>query len=193
MCQMNLYVKITASLFQSVTTRTAGFCSIPQDKMSLSSQLLTVVLMFIGGSPAGTAGGIKTVTFGVIMLSIVSVIKGKENTEIYRRTIPANTVRKSLAIMMISLFTVIMGTMFLSITESSSSLMNVLFEVASAMATVGLTIGVTPTLTVPGKLLIIFLMYMGRIGVLTMALVFGLKRRKTNNSIKLPEENIMVG
>jgi len=161
--------------------------------MPLSSQLLTVVLMFIGGSPAGTAGGIKTVTFGVIMLSIVSVIKGKENTEIYRRTIPANTVRKSLAIMMISLFTVIMGTMFLSITESSSSLMNVLFEVASAMATVGLTIGVTPTLTVPGKLLIIFLMYMGRIGVLTMALVFGLKRRKTNNSIKLPEENIMVG
>lgn len=193
MGQMNMYQRIVASLFQSVTTRTAGFFTIPQNEMTLSSQFLTIILMFIGGSPSGTAGGIKTVTFGIIMLSVVSVVKGKENTEIFRRTIPSNTVRKSLAIMVVSLFTIITATMLLSITEGSKQLMELMFEVVSAMATVGLTMNLTATLTVSGKLLIIFLMYMGRIGVLTMALVFGLKRRRTNNSMKLPEENIMVG
>jgi len=193
MGQMNLYERIMASLFQSITPRTAGFFTIPQNEMNLASQFLTIVLMFIGGSPSGTAGGIKTVTFGIILLSVISVIKGKEDTEIYRRTIPANTVRKSLAIMIISLITVIVATILLSLTEGSGDLITLMYECVSALATVGLTLGITPSLTIPGKLLIIFLMYMGRIGVLTMALMFGMKRRRMSHNIKLPEENVMAG
>lgn len=185
--------KAAAAFFQSVTTRTAGFMTIPQDDFTLASQFLSIILMFIGGSPAGTAGGIKTVTFGVIILSVISVVKGKERTEVFKRTLPPDTVRKALAIMSISLSVLVMGTMLLSITEGSSSFMELLYEVTSAAATVGLSQGITADLTVISKLLIILLMYMGRIGPITMAIAFGTKRRITNNSIKLPDENVMVG
>lgn len=192
---MSIAHKIQNALFQSVTTRTAGFMTIYQDKLTISSQFMTIILMFIGGSPAGTAGGIKTVTFGVVMLSVISVVKGKERTEAFHRTLPSSVTRKALAILVISIFVLISGTMLLSVTEHShsNSFMLIMFEVTSALATVGLTQGLTPNLTILGKLLIIILMFIGRIGPISMALMFSTKRKKTNNSIKLPEENVIVG
>ncbi len=189
----SLFDKIMASLFQSITTRTAGFATIAQSDMTISSQLLTVCLMVIGGSTAGTAGGIKTATFGAVVLSVIAVIRGKECTQAFNRTIPAAIVRKALAIMCISLMALIAGCMVLSLTEHADSFMVILFEVTSALATVGLSLGITAELNILSKILIIILMYIGRIGPISMAIAFTIKRRKAGNGVKLPDENIMVG
>lgn len=185
--------KIMASFFQSITTRTAGFMTIPQESFTTSSQFLSILLMFIGGSPAGTAGGIKTVTFGIVLLSVISVSKGKIFTEVFHRTIPEITVRKALAIMSINLCLLICGTMLLSLTEPKIPFMAIFYEVTSALATVGLSQSLTPGLSIYGKLLIIFLMYIGRIGPITMAIAFTAKQKKRKGSLKLPDATVIVG
>ena len=184
--------KVLGALFQSVTTRTAGFNTIPLDKMKEASKFLTIILMFIGGSPAGTAGGVKTVTVGVIFLTVLSVIKGKQRTEVFHRSIPFDVIRKALAVMMISLGVVISVTMLLTISENVS-FMDAFFEATSAFGTVGLTLGITPNLTNFGKIIIAITMFIGRLGPVTMALAFSLKQRQNPVDIKLPEERVMVG
>lgn len=190
---LSLPEKIMASFFQSVTTRTAGFMTIPQENFTTSSQFLSILLMFVGGSPAGTAGGIKTVTFGIVLLSVISVSQGKINTEVFHRTIPEITVRKALAIMSVSLCVLICGTMLLSLTEPRIPFMPIFYEVTSALATVGLSQGLTSGLSIYGKLLIILLMYIGRIGPITMAIAFTAKQKKRKGSLKLPNATVIVG
>lgn len=184
--------KILASLFHSVSPRTAGFNTIPLDQMNNGTMFIMIVLMFIGGSPAGTAGGIKTVTMGIIVFFLISVVSSKDETEVFNRRIPDDLVKRSLAIMMISLTIVITVTIVLSISEHFD-FMSVLFETVSAFATVGLTLGITSKLTIIGKLIICVTMFIGRLGPMTLAVALATNAKKNKTSIHLPEERIMVG
>ncbi len=184
--------KILASLFQSVTPRTAGFNTIQLDQMTDGSKFLTIIFMFIGGSPAGTAGGVKTVTIGVLLFAVISVVRSKEDTEIFNKRIPDATVKRALAVIMISLFVVIGVTITLTITENFK-FMDTFFEAVSAFATVGLTLGVTSDLSTIGKLVIGVTMFVGRLGPMTMAVAFAMRSDQRKVKIRKPEEKIMVG
>lgn len=183
--------KILASFFQSVTSRTAGFNSISEGDMTIASKFITIILMFIGASPGGTGGGVKTSTFGVILFTVVSIINGRDDTELYQKRIPQFVVYRSLAIIFISMCIIIGTTLVLSVVQQSD-FMTELFESTSAFGTVGLTLGLTPNLTTMGKAFIIFNMYAGRVGPLSLALAIA-HRRKNNRGYKYPEERIIVG
>ena len=178
--------------FQSVTTRTAGFFSIDQGALRGSSVLLTVVLMFIGGSPAGTAGGIKTTTVAMLALTALCTVRGRKDTEIFGRRIPEENIRKGLVVFMISMIVALTGLMVI-LAADGHSFADCSYEVASAIGTVGLTRGITPELSVIGKLVIILLMYLGRLGPVTLAFAM-LKRRKTPANLRdLPEQRMIIG
>ncbi len=183
--------KILASLFQSVTPRTAGFNTIDLAAMENSSKLLTIVLMFIGGSPASTAGGIKTSTLAILILAVRTLIVGKDNVEIFGRRISYKAVNKSLAVVFIGIFVVIGGAMVLSLTEPSRDFFYILFEVVSAFGTVGLSLGITPLLSDIGKVIIIFIMFIGRVGSLTILLALASNEKKS--LYHYPEEKVIVG
>ena len=183
--------KVLSSLFASITPRTAGFNSISTAEMTPAGRFLTIILMFIGGSPGSTAGGIKTATFGVLVITVLSLIRGREDAEIFKKRIGKDTVYKALSITLISLTLVIVVSMVLSITEAGASLEYILYEATSAFGTVGLTLGLTTKLTFIGKVIISFTMYAGRVGPLTLACALASKTRK--DSIKYPEDRILVG
>lgn len=183
--------KVIASFFQSVTTRTAGYFTISQQDLSNPSAFLCIILMFIGGSPSGTAGGIKTVTLVALIISTISVIKGREETEIFDRKITAGYIRKALAVTLFSLFILILSILSLSLVENADFI-DIVYESTSAIATVGLTRGLTPNLSVIGKIIIIITMYLGRIGPITLALMFNPKKGKVKGR-SLPEEEILIG
>ncbi len=195
---LSLGGKLIASLFQSVTTRTCGFFTIPQEKMHVSSQLMSVVLMFIGGSPAGTAGGIKTVSFAVIILAVFSVIRGGKNIVVHNKSVSMTNLQKALAIVIMQFMIIIIATMLLSFSERYTAgynlnFMDLLFEVVSATGTVGLTLGITPHLTALGKLIISVCMFIGRVGPITVAVSLSIKQLRAEANINYPEEKIIVG
>ena len=183
--------KIQASFFQSVTLRTAGFASIAQENLRDDTSLICIILMFIGGSPVGTAGGIKTVTIAVLFATVISVIRGKKAVTLYHRKISIETVKKSLAMICITLFFLLVATFLLNITETQADFMTCLYEVASAIGTVGLSKNLTPYLSDVGKLIIILTMYMGRVGPITMAVGFQVKNKQA--MIEFPEEDVLIG
>jgi trk system potassium uptake protein TrkH len=184
--------KILASIFQSVTTRTAGFNTIALDQMTDGSKFITIILMFIGGSPAGTAGGIKTVTLGVLFFSVISTIRSREETEAFNRRIPEDIIKRSLAIIMISLGVVISVTIILTITESQTFL-DAAFEAVSAFATVGLSLGITGELSTIGKIVIAMTMFIGRLGPMTLAVAMAIRYDHKKISVRKPSERVMVG
>ena len=183
--------KAELSLFQSVTTRTAGFATLPQENLTNASSVVCLLLMFIGGSPVGTAGGIKTVTFAVIIVSAFATIRNKEDTELFTRRITRKSVSKALAVTCMSFIIMFVSTVMLSaVTEAS--VLDVLYETVSATATVGLTRNLTSSLNDIGKLIIIITMYLGRVGPISLAVAFN--RNKENQSIvRNPIEEISVG
>lgn len=183
--------KVLNSFFASVTTRTAGFNSISIEGMSTAGKFLTIILMFIGGSPGSTAGGLKTATFGIIILTVISVIKGREDTEVFGRRFSKELVYKSFTLCFIGMGLIIISTMILSYTEVGVSFMDLLYEVTSAFGTAGLTTGLTPNLSEIGKGLIMLLMYFGRVGPLTVALA--IIKKKKNNGCKYPKAKILIG
>jgi len=189
---LTLGQKWLASLFQAVTTRTAGFFTIPQDHFLPQSQLLSCMLMFIGGCPGGTAGGVKTTTVAILAATCWSVLKGSEDTECFRRKLLPVNIRTGFSVAAVSFLAVLCGTMAILILEHTG-VMEALYEVVSATGTVGLTAGLTPSLGTGGKCVIIFLMYMGRLSPVTLALLFAGKMGKRGRGRKLPEERIMVG
>lgn len=182
--------KIMASTFQSVTTRTAGYFTIPQQYFESSTSFIYIIWMFIGGSPSGAAGGVKTSTIAVLFVSTLSVIKGKKNVELFRRSINEQYVKKGLAVVIVSFMVLCVMTVFLAAVENSDFL-DTLYETTSAIATVGLTRNFTFTLSTLGKFIIIATMYLGRIGPITMALAFNVKKHE--GEITLPEGKILVG
>lgn len=188
---MSLKGQLLSSFFASVSPRTAGFNSISMPGMTVAGTFLTIMLMFIGGSPGGTAGGVKTTTAGILIMTVISVFRNDEDTKLYNRTVSKALVYKAFVIFTIAMALVIAETMILSFTEAGASLEYILYEVVSAFATVGLSLGLTPELSVIGKLLIAITMYIGRVGVLTLFLA--LSNRKNGNGIKYPEAKILVG
>ena len=183
-----------ASAFQSVTLRTAGYATVDMAAIRQPTAFLMILMMFIGGSPGGTAGGIKTTTFATLMLTAVSGIRGRQNVSVFKRVIPGDVIRRSLTIFCANAGVLMIGIGLLCITENAPFL-NLAFEAASALATVGLTMGVTPALTAAGKVLIIFLMYIGRVGMVT--LLISATSHKTGSSlaahVNYPKGNIIVG
>lgn len=191
---MSVKGKILSSIFASVSPRTAGFNSIPLDKMTSAGNLLTIILMFIGGSPGSTAGGIKTATAVVLFMTVVSVVRGREDTEIFKKRINKEVVYKSLVITVLGLGIVIAVTMVLSITEPPNIPFEYfLYEATSAFATVGLTLGLTTKLTVVGKIIIALTMYAGRVGPLTIILALAKRKNGKSGTIKYPEGKILIG
>ena len=163
--------KMTAALFQSVTLRTAGFATISQEAFRPASALVYLVLMFIGGSPAGTAGGVKTVTIVLLFVSMFANISGKKDVCIMHRKIADETIRRCVAIVTFSLSVLLALTVALLAVQNSNFL-DTLYEMTSAIATVGLSRGLTGALKPAGKLIVTLTMYLGRIGPITLALAF---------------------
>ncbi|MBU3195349.1 TrkH family potassium uptake protein [Clostridium algidicarnis] len=188
---MSFKGKVLSSIFASISPRTAGLNSIPTDAMSTAGKFLTIILMFIGGSPGSTAGGIKTTTAGILLMTVISVIRGRNDTEVFHKRISKEIVYRAFAVTTLGLALVTVVTMILSITEVGASFEYLLYEVTSAFATVGLTLGLTTKLTSIGKVLIALTMYLGRVGPMTV--VLALTNKKGNNAIRYPEEKIMVG
>ncbi|WP_128426118.1 TrkH family potassium uptake protein [Gudongella oleilytica] len=187
---MTLGDKVRAALFAAVVPRTAGFNSIDVGAMMQATAFFTIILMFIGGSPGSTAGGIKTATFGVVIMATIAIIKGERDIEIYKKRIPQETVFKSLAIVTVGMGMIIGVSFLLTLTESWGFL-DTMFEATSAFATVGLSRGLTPNLSNAGKLIIIGTMYAGRVGPLTMAFAFGYNRK--HKRYRYSEGHITVG
>lgn len=181
---------ILESFFQSVVARTAGFYSVDLSQIKDSTALMLMGLMFVGGSPGSTAGGIKTTTLGVLFLSTHAVVRGESEPVVFGRHISTETVRKALAIFLVSIFIILSVSFMLTITESAP-LVDILYETVSALATVGASKGMTPHLTDAGKNLITLCMYLGRIGPMTMAFAFGMKAKKS--LIRYPESFISIG
>ena len=182
--------KILASLFQSVTTRTAGFCTIPQEGLRRCTIIICSILMFIGGSPSGTAGGIKTTTFMILVASLLSSLSERTNTEVFNRRINAETVRKATSIFSLSFFVMVISLIAFCAVQPGA-FEDCLYEVVSAIGTVGLSRNLTSSLTLPAKLIIVVTMYLGRIGPISLALFFNTK--KYINLIQYPEENLPIG
>ncbi|HWI61870.1 MAG TPA: TrkH family potassium uptake protein [Symbiobacteriaceae bacterium] len=194
------YHKISNAWFAAVTPRTAGFESVFSGKLLDFSILLTIILMFIGASPGGTGGGIKTTSFAMIMMSIRATSTGRDEVTLMGRKIPRDLIEKAFAITSIAMLLCVTVTAALMLTErpllespeNPFYGMNILFEVVSAFGTVGLTTGVTPFLSVAGKILITLTMYIGRVGPLTMAVA--LAQRNLNRSpLHYPEDRVMIG
>lgn len=183
--------KIEVALFQSVTTRTAGFATVPQENLTNASAIVCVLLMFIGGSPVGTAGGIKTVTFAVLLASAVATIKNQNEVNFFGRTLPKEAVSKATAVTCMSFTIMFISTVLLSAVTNADAL-DIVYETVSATATVGLTRNLTPFLNIYGKLIIIATMYLGRVGPISLAIAFNFKKEK-KNIIKNPMEEISVG
>ncbi len=182
------------AMFQSVTARTAGFNTVDVSAMSPSSRFVLILLMFVGGSPGSTAGGIKTVTLAVVIMTTVAALRKRQEVEMFRRSVRIVVVGRAITIVMLFAVVLFAATMALSITENSNpnlSQSDIIFETASALGTVGLTTGITGTLTNAGKLIIIFVMLIGRLGPLTLLaeLTFNLKPVQYN----YPDEAVIVG
>ena len=187
---MTMGEKLWSALFQAVTPRTAGFNTIELTMLRESGQTLIIILMLIGGSPGSTAGGMKTTTIAVLFLALSSVFRRKEDAECFGRRIEENTIRSAAAILLMYLTLFLTGGIMISCIEGLP-ILTCLFETASAIGTVGLTLGITPGLGVLSRMILIILMFLGRVGGLT--LIFAALSSKERNIARLPKEKITVG
>jgi trk system potassium uptake protein len=179
-----------ASLFQAITPRTAGFNTIDTASLSESSSLLTMILMFIGGSSGSTAGGLKVTTFVVLLLGVFALSRNKGELSIGKRSIEQSQLLKAFTLFSLYLLTTVIFTLIIVAIEPFS-LKSILFEVISAIGTVGLSTGITPLLSITSKLLIMLLIYIGRVGIITFVLAFS--DTKNNSAIKKPTDRILIG
>ena len=189
--EMSLFDKIQVSFFQSVTTRTAGFASVPQENLTNASATVSIILMLIGGSPVGTAGGIKTVTIAVLACSALATIRNKDSATIFGRRISEASVKKAVAVAATFLTICAISTVLLMTTSNAPEL-DVVYETFSATATVGLSRNLTATLNTMGKLIIIVTMYFGRVGPISLAVALG-RKNESQNVISEPTEEISIG
>lgn len=182
--------KVLAAYFQSVTPRTAGFNTVDMGQLFPATALLTIFLMFIGASPGGTGGGIKTTTLALILLTIRATLRGNKNTLVFGRRVPADTIRRAFTITFLSLLLCV-GALFLIEATDRFSLLHLAFEVISAFGTVGLSLGITPHLSYLGKIIIILVMFIGRVGPLTLLLALSMRQKEPR--IEPPKEGVSIG
>lgn len=181
--------RILSSIFHAITPRTAGFSTVNIGYLNLPTLLLTIFLMFVGASPGGTGGGIKTTTFALILLNIRSWIKGREGVTIFGRCVETISIKKSYLVFTTAIFLISLSTFLLSITEKFG-LISIFFEVVSAFGTVGLSTGITPELSIIGKFVIIFTMFTGRVGILSFLTSVIVRK---SQRVYLPEDKVMIG
>ena len=189
--EMSLWDKIQVSMFQSVTTRTAGFATVPQENLTNASSVVSLILMMIGGSPVGTAGGMKTVTIAVLFCSAMATIRNKKNATVFGRCISADSIRKAVAVCVTFIIICLASTVLLMATSDAAAL-DAVYETVSASATVGLSRNLTATLNTVGKIIIVVTMYFGRVGPISLAVALGSKS-ETQNVISEPTEDISIG
>lgn len=182
--------KLAVSFFGSVTTRTAGFQSVDTGAMTLPTTLFFLIFMWIGASPASTGGGVKTSTFAIALANIISIAKGKKNLEIFNREISQGSVNKSFAIITLSIFVIFINTLIIALTDPKLNLLSVLFEVVSAYGTVGLSRGITASLSDAAKVIIAITMFLGRVG--TLSLIVALVKKVNKANYRYPSEDILI-
>jgi len=182
--------KVAHAFFQAVTPRTAVFNTIDISKISITTTLFIMLLMWIGASPGSTGGGIKTTSFALIVLKIRSMIKGDERVEIFNKQISEESVSRAFASGLLSILLILTATFILTITEKTANLIDIYFETVSAFGTVGLSRGITPNLTIFGKLIIITMMFIGRVGPLVFS--FALFGKAEKKRYELQKENVLV-
>jgi trk system potassium uptake protein len=184
-------VKVMAALFQAITPRTAGFNTVDYAEMGQATLLVTILLMFIGGNPGSTAGGIKTVTFFVLVGSAWSLSRGRGELQLFNRRVPVETAVRAGVITLSSFMVVSAGLIVLSMTDAEHGLLHLAFETFSAFGTVGLSMGITADLSPAGKLVIVVLMFIGRLGPLTLGLA--LAEAPPERRVEYPAEDVVVG
>lgn len=192
---LNFGGKLLTSLFQSITPRTAGYNTINLVEMTHASKLMTMLFMFVGASPGSTGGGIKTTTLAILILVIFAGIKNDDNIYMSKHSLKTTNVYKAISVMSLSLILVVVTSVILLFTEQgmpseSYSMENLMFEAFSAFGTVGSTLGITPLLSSPGKIIIMLLMFFGRVGPVTIGVIF---LRKNHEKITYPEGTLMIG
>ena len=192
-----VWQKFMAALFQSVTLRTAGFNTIRQSGLSDASKFVSCILMMIGGSPASAAGGIKTVTAGVIVFSMISAIKGRGEVEAFGRSLPPDLLQRALTVASAMFAVVFVSSLLLHFTEQSNpyphTFFDLLFEACSATGTVGVSAGITQSLSPAGKVVIIICMYLGRLSPVTVAIALNTKLNAGSGGIAYPKERVIIG
>ena len=187
----SLDTQLLTAWFQSMTTRTAGFNSIDIGQMTTAGLFITMGLMFIGASPSGTGGGIKTTTLRVLFNCTKSALQGKNNVVLYQREVPSTLILKAIAVVFGTAASIVIVTILISLVEPEINFIQLLFEVISAFATVGLSTGITASLNTTAKLILVFAMYIGRVSILLLIAAFIGDAKPT--SLSYPEENLLVG
>lgn len=188
---MSPSAQFLAAWFQSVTTRTAGFNTIDNGALSPTALVITIALMFVGGNPGGTAGGLKTTTLRILTSCTKAILQGREEVYMYQRQIPPSLILKAVGVAVGSLFVVILMTTLITISDPKVDFIRILFEVISGFCTVGLSTGITAGLSSFAKLVLVATMYIGRVGVLLlMSAILG---DPTPSAVRYPEENLLVG
>ena len=185
--------KLMAAAFQSVTTRTAGFFTIDQGALTSGSVIICLFLMLVGGSPMGTAGGVKTTTLAVLVLSIIANLRGKKDVEVYGRKIRSSYIRSAQVVVGMAVSVLFISVLGIFAVMPEAPFVDVLYELTSAVGTVGLSRGLTAALNTPAKWIVIFTMYLGRIGPLTLGAAVVSRAQKRTKDVHLAEENIMIG
>ena len=189
--EMSLFDKIQVSFFQSVTTRTAGFASVPQENLTNASAAISIILMLIGGSPVGTAGGMKTVTIAVLVCSAIATIRNKNSATMFGRRISEDSIKKAVAVA-VAFFAICTTSTVLLLAAGDANVIDAVYETVSATATVGLSRNFTAALNTVGKIIIIVTMYFGRVGPISLAVALGSKS-ESQNVISEPTEDISIG
>ena len=190
---MSFGEKLMSSLFHSVSTRTAGFATVPQGELTQGTMFTTCILMFIGGSPGGTAGGVKTTTIAMLILCCVSVLQNKKDVECFGRRIQADNIRTGICVVILAFVSLLAGTTLLTIFEGDVDFIRIMYETTSAIGTVGLSADLTSQLCTASKFVIMVRMYIGRLGPITFALAFGTGRKSKNHIRQLPVQGILIG
>ncbi|MDR0670822.1 MAG: Trk family potassium uptake protein [Oscillospiraceae bacterium] len=190
---MNFGQKLSAAWFQSVSLRTAGFNTVDQAGLMGVSKFFSCVLMLIGGSPAGTAGGLKTVTAGVIFAAVASALRGEKDVSAYGRTLPTGILQKALTVVFTMLAVVGVSSAILAFTEPQVHYLDLLFEACSAAGTVGMSAGVTSQLSLMGRVVIILCMFIGRLSPVTVVVALNIKSRSVVGGRKFPDERVIIG
>ncbi len=186
--------KFVASFFASVTPRTAGYNTLDLNGLTMPTRFITMILMFIGGSPGSTAGGLKTTTFGIMILYLIGIFKGSDEINFANRRISKDVANRTVAVIMISVIWVVSMTFLLAVFQPDMGLESLMFESLSAFGTVGLSLGITPYLSVMGKIILTIMMFFGRLGPLTIIVAMNNKANKTGKDLlRYPEGKIIVG
>ncbi|MBO5143425.1 MAG: potassium transporter KtrB [Clostridia bacterium] len=189
----NFGEKLFISLFHGISARTTGMAAIDLMSMSDAGKLFTAILMFIGGAPGSTAGGIKTVTFAVLLLTMLGSTSGNRNITVFDKEVQNETIKKALTVIILALIIVCTMSMVLSILNPEIEFINIMFETISALATCGYSLGITASLTTASKVLLILIMFIGRVSTVTMAMALTGKKFKHNNIVQYPKADINVG